>query len=127
MKELYDEDSEVKVGEIMKLHEAIHLKIEEQNSKYMEQAIMCRKLVEVEIGDLVSVYLCKDRFLPWKFGKLKLMVDDLFKIVEKVGENAYKLELLDDYDISPIFNVNDLRPYHNEDLRASIFLPTMED
>ena len=35
--------------------------------------------------------------------------------------NAYKLELLDDNNILPTFNVKDLRPYHGEDLRASIF------
>ena len=70
---------------------------------------------------MVWVHLRKDRFPLVKFGKLKLMVDDLFKIIENIGDNAYKLELHDDYDISPIFNVKDLRPYHGEDLRASIF------
>ena len=42
------------------------------------------------------------------------------RIINKIGENAYKLKLLDDYDTSSIFNVKDLRPYHVEDLRASI-------
>ena len=32
-----------------------------------------------------------------------------------------KLELLDDYNSLPTFNVKDLRPYHGEDLRASLF------
>ena len=44
-----------------------------------------------------------------------------FRIIEKIGENAYKLELPDYYDISPTFNVKDLRPYHGEDLRTSLF------
>ena len=44
-----------------------------------------------------------------------------FRIIEKIGENAYKLELPDYYDISLTFNVKDLRPYHGEDLRASLF------
>ena len=49
------------------------------------------------------------------------MVDCFFKIIEKIGENDYKLELPNDYDISHTFNVKDLRPYHGEDLRVSLF------
>ena len=74
-----------------------------------------------DIGDLVWVHLRKDRFPPGKFGKLKPRVDDPFKIIEKIGENAYKLQLPDEYEISPMFNVKDLRAYHGEDLRVSLF------
>ena len=35
--------------------------------------------------------------------------------------NAYKVELPDDNNILPTFNVKDLRLYHGEDLRASLF------
>ena len=35
--------------------------------------------------------------------------------------NAYKVELPDDNNIFPTFNVKDLRLYHGEDLRASLF------
>ena len=41
--------------------------------------------------------------------------------LRKIGENAYKLELRDDYNILHTFNVKDLRPYHVEDLRVSLF------
>ena len=41
--------------------------------------------------------------------------------LRKIGENAYKLELSDDYNILHTFNVKDLRPYHGEDLSASLF------
>ena len=68
---------------------------------------------------MVWVHLRKDRFPPGKFGKLKPRVDGPFKIIEKIGENAYKLQLPDEYEISPMFNVKDLRAYHGEDLRAS--------
>ena len=44
----------------------------------------------------------------------------VLKIIKKIRDNAYKLELPDDYDISPIFNVKDLRSYHGKDLRASL-------
>ena len=67
------------------------------------------------------MHLSKDHFPPGKYGKLKPRVDGPFKVLEWIGENAYKLEILDEYDISATFNVKDLWPYHREDLRASIF------
>ena len=117
-------DAEVRAKEIKKLHKEVRLKIEKNNAKYVEQAYRCRKYVEFEVGELVWVHLRKDRFPPGKFGRLKPRVDGPFKIIEKIGENAYKLQLPDEYEISPIFNVKDLRAYHGEDLRA---IPAMGD
>ena len=56
-----------------------------------------------------------------KFGRLKSMVDSSFKIIENIEDNAYKLELPNDYDISHTFNVKDLRLYHGEELRLILF------
>ena len=52
---------------------------------------------------------------------MRQSVDGPFKVVEKIRENAYKLELSDDYEVSPTFNVKNLRPYHGEDLKISFF------
>ena len=114
-------DAEVRDKKIKKFHQEVRLKIEKKNAKYVEQENRRRKYVEFEIGELVWVHLRKDRFPLGKFGKLKPRVDGPFKIIEKIGENAYKLQLLDEYEISPMFNVKDLRAYHGEDLRASLF------
>ena len=54
---------------------------------------------------MVWVHLRKDRFPLGKFGKLKPRIDGPFKITEKIGENAYKLQLPDEYEISQMFNV----------------------
>ena len=51
--------------------------------------------------------------------------DDPHKIVQKVGDNAYKIELPDEMNIFTTFNVGDLTPYTEdkdegrEDLRAN--------
>jgi hypothetical protein len=37
--------------------------------------------------------------------------DGLFKILEKINDNAYKLELAPEFGVSPTFNISDLRPY----------------
>ena len=47
-------------------------------------------------------------------------------MLEKVRENAYKIELPIDYGVSPTFNVAYLSPYHGDehdsDLRTSLLL-----
>ena len=46
-----------------------------------------------------------------------------FKVFQKVGDNTYRLELPEEYGVSPIFNVVDLAPYVHDDSRASPFQP----
>ena len=55
------------------------------------------------------------------------MVDCPFNIIGKIEENAHNLELPNDNDILPTFNVKDLRSYHDRRLEAKSFLPTMGD
>jgi hypothetical protein len=70
--------------------------------------------------------------LPKK-SKSKLMprADGPFQIIEKVNDNAYKVDLPGDYNISATFNVKDLTPYLNDDddsdLRTNHFQPGTDD
>ena len=77
------------------------------------------------MGDLVWIHLRKERFPQGKFGKLKPKADGPFKVLKRIGKNAYEIELPEGYEVSPIFNVVDLSLYHgdlsNEDLRISLF------
>jgi hypothetical protein len=38
-----------------------------------------------------------------------------FKIIEKINDNAYKLELPPEFGVSPTFNISDLKPYLGEE------------
>jgi hypothetical protein len=38
-----------------------------------------------------------------------------FKILEKINDNAYKLELPPEFEISPTLNISDLKPYLGEE------------
>ena len=69
----------------------------------------------------------KERFPSRRKSKLIAREDGPYKIVQKVGDKAYKIELLGDMNISTTFNVRDLTPYIEddkegyEDLRANPF------
>ena len=38
-----------------------------------------------------------------------------YKIIEKINDNAYKLELSPEFGVSPTFNIADLKPYLGEE------------
>jgi hypothetical protein len=41
--------------------------------------------------------------------------DGPFKVLQKINENAYKLDLPADFGVSPTFNIVDLKPYLGEE------------
>ncbi|WVZ83003.1 hypothetical protein U9M48_030194, partial [Paspalum notatum var. saurae] len=74
-----------------------------------------RKQVLFEPGDLVWLHLRKERFLDLRKSKLMPRAAGPFKVLEKINDNAYKLELPADFRISPTFNMADLKPYLGEE------------
>jgi hypothetical protein len=58
--------------------------------------------------------LRKDRFSALRKSKLP-QVDGPFKVLERINDNAYKLDLPIDFGVSSIFNIVDLKPYLGED------------
>ena len=64
------------------------------------------------MGDLVWMHLRNERFPQCKFGKLKPKADGPFKVLKRIGKNAYEIELSEGYEVSPTVNVVDLCPYH---------------
>jgi hypothetical protein len=41
--------------------------------------------------------------------------DSPFKILERINDNAYKVELPSEFGVSPTFDISDLRPYLGEE------------
>ena len=66
------------------------------------------------MGYIVLVHLKKERFLTDTYNKLKYNKIGPCIIIKKNRENAYHMDLIEEYDISPIFNVNDLNPYSGD-------------
>ena len=75
-------------------------------------------------GGMVWVPLRKDRFPERRKSKLKPRGDGPYKVLAKINNNAYKIDLpAEEFGMSNTFNVTDLTPYTGEDLGASRSTP----
>ena len=77
-------------------------------------------------GDLVWLHLRKDRFLELCKSKLMRRAVGPYKIIEKINDKAYKLELPPEFGVSFTFNISDLKPYLGEDDFESRMTPFQE-
>jgi hypothetical protein len=124
-------DADEQAKGIKKLHEQIRGQIEKKNEKYRTQANKHRKPMTFKEGDLVWIHLRKECFSAKRRSKLLPRADGPFKVLQRIGENAYKIELPGEYGVSTTFNVSDLAPYEEieetMDLRASPHQPGEPD
>ena len=108
-------DAKQRAELILKMHELTKENIERMNAKYKLAGDKGRKHVVFAPGDLVWLHLRKDRFPDLRKSKLMPRADGPFKVLEKINDNAYKLELPVDFGVSPTFNIADLKPYLGEE------------
>jgi hypothetical protein len=97
------------------MHEITKLNIEKMNEKYRIAASKDRKEVKLEPGDFVWLHLRKEWFPELRKFKLMSYAAGPFKILTKINDNAYKLELPPEFGDSPSFNISYLRPYLGEE------------
>jgi hypothetical protein len=90
--------------------------IEKMNEKYRIAGSKGRQEIKLELGVLVWLHLRKDNFLELRKSKLMSHAAGPFKVLEKINDNAYRLELPADFWVSPAFNISDLRPYLGEEV-----------
>ena len=73
-----------------------------------------------EPGDWVWLHVRKDRFPAQRHSKLLPSEDGLFQVLERINDNAYKLDLPGEYSVSATFNVSDLSLFDvGDDLRKN--------
>jgi len=78
--------------------------------------------VRFEPGDWVWVHMRKERFLEQRRSKLIPRGDGHFQIIERINDNAYKMDLPGEYSVSATFNVVDLSLFDvGDDSRSNPF------
>jgi hypothetical protein len=68
------------------------------------------------VGDLFLAHLRKYRFPGGTYNKHKMKKIGPCKIMRKFEANSYEIELPDGVAISPIFNIEDLYPYREDEV-----------
>jgi len=64
----------------------------------------------------------KERFLAHRRTKSYPRGDEPFQVLEKINDNAYKVDLPGKYNVSATFNIFDLSPFDaGDDLRTNLF------
>ena len=115
-------DGQKKAELVKSLHERVRLQIAHKNERVASQANKGRRRVIFEPGDWVWVHMRKERFPAHRKTKLHPRGDGPFQILEKINDNAYKVDLLGEYNVSATFNVSDLSPFDvGEDSRSNPF------
>ena len=104
---------------VRKLHEKVCMNIEQKNLKVSQQANKGHVRVVFEPSDWVWVYFRKERFPELCKSKLNPRGDGPFQVLERVNDNAYKIDLLGDYGVSETFNVSDLSPFDFDEVDDS--------
>jgi hypothetical protein len=100
---------------MLELDETTKENIERTNAKYKIGGDKGRKQLDFAPGDLVWLHLRKEWFPDLRKSKLMPRADGPFKVLKKINENAYKLDLPADFGVSPTFNIADLKPYLGEE------------
>uniref|UniRef100_A0A2N9H5T6 Reverse transcriptase n=1 Tax=Fagus sylvatica TaxID=28930 RepID=A0A2N9H5T6_FAGSY len=102
------ESAEAFAQHLHDLHHEIRNKIQASNFQYKIHADTRRRHMEFQVGDYVMIRIRPERFPSGSVKKLQARSAGPFKILKRVGPNAYLLDLPPDYGISSTFNIEDL-------------------
>lgn len=106
------------------LHTEIRRRLTISNDNYKSAADNHRKLQEFSVGDKVLVRVRPKRFPHGTVKKLHARRTDPYRVLRRVGPNAYELNIPRDHGINPVFNVEDLTLYHESMMHP---FPSVDD
>jgi hypothetical protein len=105
----------LRVEQMITIHEQTKQNIAAISAKNQVVGSKGRKLVTVEPDDMIWLHLRKDRFPTLRRSKLMPRAASPFKVLTKINDNAYILDLLAEFGVFTSFNITNLKPYMGED------------
>ena len=89
--------------------------IEARTQQYLKHANKGRRRVVFEPSGWVWLHLCKECFPVQRCNKLLPRGNGPFQVMARINDNAYKIDLPGEYNVSASFNVADLSPFLVDD------------
>jgi len=108
---MLDHTGDKKAKYVQELHKKVHEMIVKKNEHYAKLANQRRKEAIFQPGDYVWVNFRKIRFPTKVKGKLDARGDGPFRVLKRINNNSYIIDLPGEYGVSSTFNVSDLSPF----------------
>jgi hypothetical protein len=126
----YDIDRAEKfIEQIQSIHQVVQEQLEKSQAKYKARHDKHRVDHSFEVGDEVWLYISKER-LKGEGKKLKPIRYGPFKIVDKIGNNAFRLDLPPYMQMYAVVNVENLKLYEPpliDDQGEHVQIPSIDD
>jgi hypothetical protein len=126
----YDIDRAEKfIEQIQSIHQVVQEQLEKSQAKYKARHDKHRIDHSFEVGDEVWLYINKER-LKGEGKKLKPIRYGPFKIVDKIGNNAFRLDLPPYMQMYAVVNVENLKLYDPpliDDQGEHVHIPSIYD
>jgi len=103
------------------LHKEIERKLHSTYDLYAANANRHKRAISFKVDDLVMVRLNPERLPSGTVKKLADRRTGPFRVVKRIGQNAYELDLPSVWGANPVFNVADLTLFHDYPLESVDF------
>lgn len=100
---------------IQELHKNVRQNLEKSTATYARYASRGKKELILYPGDWVWLHLRKERFAQRRGNKLSNKDDGPFRVIERINDNAYRIELPEEYGVHATFNIADLKLFERAD------------